>query len=288
MIKRNAVIMAAGTSSRFVPLSFEKPKALLDVKGEILIERQIRQLQEAGINEITIVVGYKAEQFHYLKDKYNLELVYNEDYYRYNNTSSVIRVLDKLSDTYICSSDNYFPSNVFLEDPYQSYYSCLYADGKTGEYCLSIDDQNNIVEVRVGGHNSWYMVGHVYFSKDFSTAFKKILTDEYSNEVTKKRYWEDVYIKHLSSLPNMKAHRYNKGEILEFDSLDELRSFDATYIGNTRSKVLKLIASKFNCSEASLHGFKNRPHSDKELIFSFMKDDDEYLYNECNGTITKI
>ena len=38
----NAVIMAAGLSSRFAPLSYEKPKALITVKGEVLIERQIR------------------------------------------------------------------------------------------------------------------------------------------------------------------------------------------------------------------------------------------------------
>lgn len=280
--------MAAGTSSRFVPLSSEKPKALLEVKGEILIERQIRQLIEAGINDITLIVGYKAEQFHYLKDKFNLELVYNEDYYRYNNTSSVIRVLDKLSDTFICSSDNYFPSNVFLEASYQSFYSCLYADGKTEEYCLSLDELDNIVDISVGGHNSWYMVGHVYFSKDFSSAFKKLLSDEYSNEETKKSYWEDVYIKHLSNLPRMKAYKYKEGEILEFDSLDELRSFDPSYIDDTRSKVLKNIASKLNCTESCLHGFKNISHSDNELIFSFMKDDEKYLYKECDDSINKI
>lgn len=44
----NAVIMAAGMSSRFAPLSYEKPKALLKVKGEVLIEREIRQLQAAA------------------------------------------------------------------------------------------------------------------------------------------------------------------------------------------------------------------------------------------------
>jgi len=41
----NAIIMAAGTSSRFAPLSYEKPKSLIEVKGEVLIERQIRQLK---------------------------------------------------------------------------------------------------------------------------------------------------------------------------------------------------------------------------------------------------
>ena len=102
----NAVIMAAGTSSRFAPLSYEQPKGLLKVKGEILIEREIRQLREVGITDITVVVGYMREKFFYLKDKYGVQIVVNEDYYKYNNPSTLIRVLDKLKNTYICSSDN--------------------------------------------------------------------------------------------------------------------------------------------------------------------------------------
>lgn len=40
----NAIILAAGLSSRFAPISYEKPKGLLKVRGEVLIERQIEQL----------------------------------------------------------------------------------------------------------------------------------------------------------------------------------------------------------------------------------------------------
>ena len=57
------------------------------------------------------VVIYKR----YLIDKFNVSLILNEEYNQYNNTSSIIRVIDKLEDTYICSSDNYFPKNVFIE-----------------------------------------------------------------------------------------------------------------------------------------------------------------------------
>ena len=63
---QNAIILAAGVSSRFVPICFETPKALLSVKGEIMLERQIRQLKEKGIEEIIIVVGYMKEKFYYL------------------------------------------------------------------------------------------------------------------------------------------------------------------------------------------------------------------------------
>lgn len=69
----NAVIMAAGFASRCAPLSYEKPKGLFTVKGEILIERQIRQLQEAGINEIYVVVGYMKELFFYLEEKFGVK-----------------------------------------------------------------------------------------------------------------------------------------------------------------------------------------------------------------------
>ena len=52
-----ALIIAAGFGSRFVPLTFETPKGLLEVFGERMIERQIGQLHEAGVTDITIAVG---------------------------------------------------------------------------------------------------------------------------------------------------------------------------------------------------------------------------------------
>ena len=81
----NAIIMAAGTSSRFAPVSYEKPKGLLKVRGQILIERQIEQLLEAGVDDITVVVGYKAELFFYLEEKYGVKLVVNPEFARRNN-----------------------------------------------------------------------------------------------------------------------------------------------------------------------------------------------------------
>ena len=69
-----AVIIAAGFGSRFVPLTFETPKGLLEVFGERMIERQIRQLHEAGIRDITIVVGYLKEKFEYLIDRYDVTI----------------------------------------------------------------------------------------------------------------------------------------------------------------------------------------------------------------------
>lgn len=92
----NAIIMAAGMATRFAPLSYEKPKALIEVKGEVLIERQIRQLIEAGVPQIIVAAGYKKELFGYLTDKYGVMLVENPDYRTRNNHSTLYHVRDYL------------------------------------------------------------------------------------------------------------------------------------------------------------------------------------------------
>ena len=287
-MRRNAIILAAGTSSRFIPLSQELPKGLLEVKGEILIERQIRQLKEAGISDICVVVGYKAEMFEYLKEGFGIDLVFNEDYARYNNTSSMIRVLDRLGDTFICSSDNYFPQNVFRGNPTQSYYSALYAEGPTSEYCLNTDENDCIRGVDIGGRDSWYMIGHVYFSRDFSDGFKDLIKKAYYQDETRLGYWEDVYIKNIGNLPLMRVNRYNDGEIKEFDSLDELRRFDTSYVNDTRSRTIKMIASRLGCMEAEMTGFSKIAGKGSNVRFSFILNKEAYVYDSEFDSLAKI
>lgn len=283
-MKRNAIIIAAGTSSRFVPLSYEKPKGLVEVKGEVLIERQIRQLHEAGVDDVTIVVGYMAEQFAYLGEKYGVQFVKNEDYTRYNNTSSLIRVVDRLRNTYICCSDQYYEKNPFLQDLQQSAYAALYAAGKTNEYCLELDKQDGIRDVQIGGADAWYMAGFAYFSEDFSKKFGELLTREYAHDETKQMYWEDVYIKHLQEMPTMQVVRFADEELREFDSLDELRMFDKTYMDDTHSAIVKAISHELQCRESELSGFKKTKETEGQS-FTFRYEGTEYLYK--NGEITK-
>ena len=227
----NAVIMAAGMSSRFAPLSYEKPKALLKVKGEVLIEREIRQLQAAGIDDITVVVGYMKEKLFYLEDRFHVKIVINEDYHRYNNPSTLMLVRDRLKNTFICSSDNYFEQNPFEPYVYQAYYASLYSAGKTDEYCMVTNRKGRITGVQVGGSDAWYMIGHVYFDRSFSEKFTQILEREYDSPVTRAGLWEDLYARHIREL-EMYIRKY-PGGIHEFDSLDELRAFDSAYVTNT-------------------------------------------------------
>lgn len=275
---RNAIILAAGTSSRFVPLSEECPKGLLEVKGEILIERQIRMLKDAGVDDVTLVVGFKEDMFSYLKPKYGVDLVYNEDYSRYNNTSSIMRVLDRMQDTYICCSDIYYSRNVFEESPRRSYYSACHHEGDTGEYCIRFNSEGVITDVTVGGRDSWYMIGHAFFSSEFSRKFKDILRADYEDEAARRLYWEDVYIRHIGELPSMEIKKWSEGVIEEFDTLDELRNFDKSYIDDTRSSVIKEISRQLGCGEADLHSFSKICEAGMDR-FTFLMRNDKYIYD---------
>ena len=74
---KSAIILAAGFGMRMVPINTSTPKALLEVNGEPLIERTIRQLHEAGVTNITVVVGFMKEQFEYLIDEFGVDLAVN-------------------------------------------------------------------------------------------------------------------------------------------------------------------------------------------------------------------
>lgn len=273
----NAVIMAAGMSSRFVPLCWERPKALLEVKGEILIERQIRQLKEAGVSDITIVTGYMADKFSYLKDKFGVSLVNNSDYSRYNNTSTLMRVLDKLQDTWLCSSDNYFTENVFMERPSCSQYSAEWSEGETDEYCMYGDKDDNIIKVTVGGFHVWYMIGHVFFNSEFSSAYKRILVEEYKNPATRQGYWEDVYVRHVNDLPHMRMRKFPPGVINEFDSLEDLRKFDRSYVSDARSEMMERICERLKCNQKDINEIQKFKQEEYRYSFKFNLNDSIYV-----------
>lgn len=90
------IILAAGSGTR---MKIDIPKALLKIDGETLIERQLRQLREAGIQRVVIVTGFKADMIKdTLKGFKNIVFRYNYDYEASDNLFSfyfAARILDE-------------------------------------------------------------------------------------------------------------------------------------------------------------------------------------------------
>jgi choline kinase len=89
-----AILISAGKGTRLYPLTKNTPKSLLEVgDGLTLLEAQLHSLQEAGITDIVIIVGYRAEQIeaklHKYKKDFKITTVYNPFYEISNNLVSV-------------------------------------------------------------------------------------------------------------------------------------------------------------------------------------------------------
>lgn len=60
--KPSAIIVAAGFEKNIWPLNQDKPKAMLEIQGKTILERQVSALKKAGIHRIAVVKGYKKEK----------------------------------------------------------------------------------------------------------------------------------------------------------------------------------------------------------------------------------
>lgn len=257
----SAVILAAGFGSRFVPLTFETPKGLLEVYGERMIERQIRQLHEAGITDITIVVGYLKEKFEYLIDKYQVRLLYNPEYHIKNTLATVYcaRAYFKGKNVYLLSSDNWMKKNMYHTYECGAWYSSVYMEGNTSEWCLDFNKKGLITKVQIGGANSWVMYGPAYFSKEFSDAFFPVLEKYYQTPGTEQMYWEQVYADLCNGIagdhqrvPKMYVNQQPDNQVYEFENLEELRMFDHKYQNHSDSEAMELISEVFHIPESEI------------------------------------
>ena len=56
-----AVILAAGVGRRLQALTQNLPKCLIPIGGKTLLSRYLNNLEQVGISQVSIVVGYKEE-----------------------------------------------------------------------------------------------------------------------------------------------------------------------------------------------------------------------------------
>lgn len=273
----NAIILAAGMSTRFVPFNYEMPKGLLEVKGEVLIERQIRQLQEKGINEIIVVVGHMKDKFEYLKEKFGVILIEVMDYAEKNNHASVYAAKDYLKNTIITSSDLYFSENIFQTYAYDAYYCTIFVSGKTAERGIETSADDLILKTMYGDkcYDIWVTLGYAFFSKRFSDNFLEIMEKEFELPETANKFWADIQDEHLEEL-SMYAKRVEANIIYEFDSLEELREFDSRYLYNSGSNIMRKLCKLLAVHENGIIGIESL-RKIKHSLFKFRCKGDIYI-----------
>ena len=149
------VILAAGMAKRLRPLTDERPKCLLTVGQRTLLQRTVDGIIAAGISELVVVTGYRAQMIRdFLTSHYpdlTIHFIDNPDYARNNNIFSLW-----LTRPYTEGRDFLLLDSDILFDP-QIIPAVLSAEGSAlalnrhelgeEEIKVIVDDQNRVVEI---------------------------------------------------------------------------------------------------------------------------------------------
>lgn len=243
---KNAVILAAGFGMRMVPINMESPKALVEVKGQRLIDRLIGQLQEAGITDITVVVGFMKEKFEYLIDTYGVKLTVNPDYAGKNNLHSLLRAKKKLDNTYIVPCDIWCKENPFRAQELYSWY--MVTDSTDPDSTVRV---NRKLELTPAGENTPgnQMIGISYLLRDRSQQLTQALSKLASTPEGDEAFWEDALF--AKGAPTVESRMVSRQDVVEINTYEQLRELDSGS-SQLHTDAITTIAKAMNVEETEI------------------------------------
>lgn len=219
---RQAVILAAGAGMRMIPLNMEVSKGLLEVNGEVLIERLIRQLQEVGIRKIYVVVGFMKEKYEYLMDAYGVELIVNPEYAVKNNLHSLYLAREHLTNAYVIPCDIWCSHNPFSREELYSWY--MVTDRFDHDSSVRVSHKGELIAVPKGtAGNS--MIGICYLTQPDSDTVCTRLEAMDAEPRYDDVFWEETLRdKGRMIVP---ARLMDAREIVSIKTFEQLRELDS-------------------------------------------------------------
>jgi len=261
---KRAVILAAGSGIRMVPINTETPKALLTVKGEVLIERQIKQLNSVGVTDITVVVGFLKEKFEYLIDNFGVELVYNGDYYLKNNLHSLSLVKGGLENCYIVPCDLWCEDNPFSRHELYPWYAVT--DEMTAASDVFANRKGQLAKVPYTQEGN-RMFGICYLDGQLGATLKKRLTAMAQDIKYSHSFWEEALYDGKKMLPFAKV--LSSQHNFEINTYEQLRDIDSDSL-QLKSEKIEIIAKAMNCRPDEIVDIKiqKKGMTNRSFLFS--------------------
>ncbi|PWJ64033.1 MULTISPECIES: phosphotransferase [unclassified Fibrobacter] len=236
---KRAIILAAGFGMRMVPVNLERPKALLEVRGEILIERMIRHLHEVGVNEIYIVVGFLKESFDYLVDKYGVKLIVNDLYGSKNNLHSLTLAANYLENVYVIPCDIWCRENPFSHCELHSWY--MVSEEACKGSSVRVNRKMELTSASsVSGGNQ--MIGISYLVGEVASELKRRLLSFDQKSQYESSFWEEALFD--NSRIAIPAKLVRSADFFEINTYEQLRNFDENS-NHLKTDAIDVIANCF-------------------------------------------
>ena len=244
---RNAIILAAGFGMRMVPINTSTPKALLEVNGEPLIERTIRQLHEVGITNITVVVGFMKEQFEYLIDEYGVDLAVNSEYSKRNNIHSLAYVAGRIDNSYIIPCDIWCAVNPYSRtEPYSWY---MVSDKMDEDSTVRVNRKRELVMVseKEAGNA---MIGIAYLTGREAQIVRENLRRMDTDEDFDDEFWERALYGERDRMI-LQAKTVSASDFVEINTYEQLRELDSGS-NHLQSDAIHTICGALGCSVSDI------------------------------------
>ena len=271
---KNAIILAAGYGMRMVPINTETPKGLLTVDGVPLIERTIEQLHEAGITDITMVVGFMMEAYDYLVDKYDVKMIYNNDYATKNNLHSLVLASRMIQRTYIVPCDIWSEENPFSKEEAYSWY--MVSDIYDEESWIRVNRKSELVLVtndneKVNGNR---MIGIAYVCNGEAEQLRNRLAELSSNPSYNESFWEGAAFNKEKMYLSAKVVSGKK--VTEVNTYEQLRELDAGS-RNLENDTIDVAASALDVDKSDIRNITVLKKGMTNRSFLFTCRDQKYI-----------
>jgi choline kinase len=115
---KQAVLLAAGTGSRLLPLTADRPKCMVEIAGRAIVDTLLDALGDLQIEEVIVVTGYKEESLrHYLEAKggFRWRFIHNERYATTNNILSLQVACDAITAPFLLVESDIYLTKKVLE-----------------------------------------------------------------------------------------------------------------------------------------------------------------------------
>lgn len=230
-IVKRAIIMAAGIGKRLQPITLTIPKPLVRVNGVRMIDTIIQGLNEQGIMEIYIVVGYLKELFGALEEEYpGVRLVENPWYDIYNNISSLYVAREHLEDVIILDGDQIiYNKEVLAPEFIRSGYNSVWIDGETDEWLQTVEGGVVTSCSRTGGKSGWQLYSISRWTAEDGKRLRSHVELEFEEKRNRQIYWDDVAMFCHFEDYELGVWPMKVGDIVEVDNLNDLAALDRSY-----------------------------------------------------------